>query len=267
VAKVKETIVSFSGTIGNDVFVDSKTYGAHRRSRPRPGSKKNEPALKKVYKRTKYLNALASGINKAIEVHCGSHKDGQFYPELLKRFRSESSDNRFLLLSTLRDIDVNPRYNLEALKGDHKVFVKAGKQKINVDVNVLSQPKKESGKSDCYCYGLVLLTWNKTDDTPTYESQYTEWMPFNNGKPEFEFSFPKRPGVVHWLLCLRQQLGFHEEPFSFTSEGMRIIQVGTFLKSDEALLNKRNAAKKVNKKSPSTQKQDKIVRVKPKKKR
>jgi hypothetical protein len=264
-AKVKGTIFPVSGTVGEYVFVDSKKYGHHIRRRVQAGSKKNEPALKKAYKRTKFLNHFASGINSVIAAVGEGHKDGKFYPGLLKRFRTQPLDKKYLLLSTLKGMDVNPRHHLGTLKGREEATVKASKNGISVNITVTSAPGKESPNFDSYCYGVVLLTWSKTSDEPKYEEKYTVWLPLNRAKPAFEFSFPKKPGMVHWMLCLRKQFGYKGEVFSTASQAMRIIEVGTYDKTEELLLNKQKAEGS-KRKSSSLKPEKKIVRIEPIKK-
>ena len=265
-AKVTSTIIPISGTVGDHVVVDSKKYGRHIRRRVRAGLKKNEPALKKTYKRTKFLNHLASGINSVINAVANGHKDMDFYPGLLKRFRAQPLDKKYLLLATLKGIDVNPRHSLDKIGGDERVTVKADKKEITVNVTVLHAPWKKLENFDSYCYGVVLLTWSKTGDKPKYEEKYTVWLPLNNAKPTFEFSFPKKPGMVHWMLCLRKQFGFKGEVFSTASQGMRIIEVGTYDKTEEALLRKQHAELGKKKSHSAKQQEKKIVRIEPKKK-
>jgi hypothetical protein len=265
-AKLKETIFPVSGTVGEYVFVDSKKYGRHIRRRVQAGSKKNEPALKKTYKRTKYLNRFASGINSVIEAVGEGHKDTDFYPRLLKRFRAQPLNKKYLLLVMLRGMDVNARHNFQSLRGHEEISVNAGEEKINVEVKVLCDPRNHSGNVNGYCYGAVLLSWNKSSHVPKYQEQYTKWMPFNNAMPEFEFSFPKMPGMVHWMLCLRKQLGFNKEVFSTASQAMRIIEVGTYDERQELLLKKRSAEPAMRENSVITRREDNFVRIEPKKK-
>jgi hypothetical protein len=83
-------------------------------------------------------------------------------------------------------------------------------------------------------------------------------------KTEFEFSFKRNAGVVHWMLCVMKQMGLNNKPVSVKLQGVRIMEVRTFNKKDVALLEK-NAAKQKKETSSSEQKQDAIVRVKAKK--
>src|ERR1700730_6652367 len=106
-AKIKPTIIKVSGKIGNDVIVDSKTYGHHVRKAPAKGSKKNEAALKQQYSRTKFLNALASELNTVIKGYSVSFKSSGFYQRMQKLFRKEPLDKRFLLLQKLKDMEIN----------------------------------------------------------------------------------------------------------------------------------------------------------------
>ena len=74
---------------------------------------------------------------------------------------------------------------------------------------------------------------------------------------------------MHWLVCLKQQAGFNEEPIpSFCAEGMRIISAGTFNKKDLELLTKRKKEEMAKaEKAAATKKQEQVTRVKAKTKR
>lgn len=93
----QKSILPISGKLGETVFVDGK-QGSSVRAAPEAGSKKDEPALKEQYSRTRYLNRLAGGINSVVDKYAGNLKVSNFYNLLNKHFRKEPLDNRFLLL-------------------------------------------------------------------------------------------------------------------------------------------------------------------------
>ena len=114
-ARLKPSFIKLSGKHGEDVHVDSNRYPRHLRKPASPGTKRNEPALKEQYTRTKYLNKLASEVNRMVQ-RCSDHlKPSTFYESLHRCFRKEPLNNRFLLLLQLRGMEVNPAYPLSKL--------------------------------------------------------------------------------------------------------------------------------------------------------
>jgi hypothetical protein len=72
---------------------------------------------------------------------------------------------------------------------------------------------------------------------------------------------------VHWLLCLKQQLGRNEAAIeSFRGEGMQLIAAGSFDKKDMAILAKRKEEEKAQaEKERGKKDREQIKRVKAKK--
>jgi hypothetical protein len=258
-AKVIGGLFPVSGTIDDTVFV-RRGDTTYTRRRVRPGSKRNEPVLMEHYLRTPYLNRLASGINSILQNTSNRNKHGEFYAEVLGRFRKQASDNTFLLLSALNGMNLHPTYTLDIVGGSQKISVKTERQKFKVRVNITSQPL-DIDKVNCYCYQLVLITWNNTDKPPTYDHQASEWIYPEKPKTQVDFSFQRETGVVHWMLCVMKQMGFNDEDVSVKLQGMCIMQVGTFNKEDLAL-QKEIAAEEKKKMAAFKKKKERFVRVK-----
>src|SRR5689334_22916370 len=98
-------IFPLRGKMKGKTFVRMPNGETYLRDVAAPGTKKDEPALKQHYVRTPHLNKLASGISNILKVESDTGMHGQFYAQVLKRFRKHSSDHRFLLLSSLKEID------------------------------------------------------------------------------------------------------------------------------------------------------------------
>jgi hypothetical protein len=261
------SIINISGKVDDNVHVNSK-YGQLLRKAPK--NAKNTSALERQYNRTGLLNSLAGELNRIIGAYSGTLKPSDFYQALQKRFRKEPLNNRFLLLKQLEGMEVNTTYTLNKL-GDTRVTVKDTSKKIMVQLHILFHPSKYVGtyEANCYAYEVSLLCWNQSPRPPIHARQFGEWIYLTDGLPEFEFQFSRPAGTVHWLVCVKQQVGVNEEPIpSFCGEGMQIISVGTFDKKDLALLTKRKeeemaqAAKAAAKKD-----QEQIIRVKAKTKK
>ena len=85
------------GTLGDKVYVDSSTYPYHWRKRPLT-AKASLRALKQENKRAGFINKVAGDLNAVMKLHMAGFKGRDFYHRLLKKFRRESIDNRYLLL-------------------------------------------------------------------------------------------------------------------------------------------------------------------------
>jgi hypothetical protein len=263
-AKSKAIITPLSGKLGDVVHVDSR-YGRHARKASGRGGRKNEPAFKAQHVRTKYLNELASGINTIIKANSDDFKPSRFYEQLLKRLRKEKSDNRFLLLLQLKGMQVNPAYPMNRL-ALQDTDVKALKGKIVVSLQVTSHATPGKHKADCYYYEVLLLTWEKNKKPANHSRQLSDWVHMNNGRPEFEFEFPIKPGTLHWLLCLRQQLGANENVIGVAAtDGMQVIDAGSLDEKDYALLRQREEEKSKQGNGVDKKMDDGVVRVKAKK--
>src|SRR5687767_2252765 len=106
-SRVKKTIVQITGKFEDRLIVDSTAYGIYARKLVKKGSKKNEPALKLQYRRTKFLNNLASEVNQVVTTFGSLIKFNNFYTSVLSRFRKEPLNNRFLLLQQLKGMELS----------------------------------------------------------------------------------------------------------------------------------------------------------------
>lgn len=260
------SILKISEKVDDKVHVNSK-HGDLLRDAPKKGTKKKEAALTQQYKRTGMLNNLAADLNRIIGAYCGTLKPFGFYQALQKRFRKEPLNNRFLLLKRLEGMEVNSTYPLNKL-GRADTSVEAVKKEIIVRLHVNLRPSKYCGryKINCYAYEVSLLCWGKTDGLATHARQYSEWIYLKDGLPEFEFLFARPAGTVHWLLCLKQQLGRNEEMLeTFRAEGMQIVAAGSFDKKDIDILAKRMEEEKAQaEKERGKNNKEQIKRVKAK---
>ena len=260
-AKINPSLISINGKIGDSVIV-KRNGKEYIRKAPKAGSKKNEPVLKYQYKRTKLLNKLAGEINAAIKTYRRNFKDRNFYIRLQSQFRKEPSDNRFMLLYQLKEMEINPKYKSEK-RGYFETTVTQTKKNIIVNFETIAHPIDNKLKSDSYYYEVVLLTWDKSKKALRHSNQFTEWIFKNKGLPDFEFELPKYTGITNWLLCVYRRLGENSIGIeNFFAESMLIADVGSFDKKEQGLLNKRNKEKAD--KTPLRKKVDDVERVKAK---
>ena len=250
------------GKMGDKVFYSLPDGETGVRNVAAPGSKKDEPALKEQYVRAPFLNKLAAGISNIVKMESDNSMSGKFYAEMLSRFRKLPSDNRFLLLSSLKGLNIHPIYTFEKVPGDEKVTITPGDEMFTVDLKVTWQPMMNN-ETNCYCYQFILMQWNDAAASPTFERQYSEWIYLEDPKTLFEFTFKRDPGVVHWMLFEMKQMGLNDEAISLKQQGMRIAEVGTFIEDEVALLEEYEAEQK-KKIAASARRKDEIVRVKAK---
>ena len=261
--RVKKTIVQLTGKFEDKLIVDSPTYGTYVRSLVKEGSKKNEPALKLQYRRTKFLNNLASEVNQVVRTFGSLIKFYNFYTAVLSRFRKEPLNNRFLLLQQLKGMELSERYR-RAKFGDCVVTGKELKNAFRINLKVETHPYPLEHDADSHYYDLLFVTWAKGNKKPVASRMISDWIFIKDPLPEFDFDFKLPPGTVHWMVCVRQILGVNRIVIeNMEAEGLQIMEVGTRDKKDEAILKKRAAETKQPEEKKAV---EKIERVKAKKK-
>jgi len=261
--RVKKTIVQLTGKFDDKLIVDSAAYGMYVRTLVEEGSKKNEPALKLQYSRTKFLNNLASEVNQIVQTFGSLIKFRNFYTSVLSRFRKEPLNNRFLLLQQLKGMELSERYP-RAKFGDCVITGKELKNIFRINLKVETHPYPLEHNADCYYYELLFATWAKGNKKPIGARMASDWILMKDPRPEFDFDFKLPPGTVHWMVCVRQILGVNKTVIeNMEAEGLQIMEVGTRDKKDEAILIKRAAEPK----NPEPKKAvETLERVKAKKK-
>ena len=242
-------------------------------NRSRSGSKKDEPALKQQYSRTRFLNKLASEINSII-TSCTNYggKSRDFDFRVQSCFRNEPLNNRYLLLRQLKDIEINQKHP----SGNQEITVNVSKNNLIVELFARSHPDHMkpvqtilgTNVYDSYSFEVILLTWDKTEKRATHSGQLSDWICYEDKDAVFEFRFPIPKGTVNWMICVRRQLGFNEEPKTFYgSECMYVAEAGTFDKKEEEIVaerfkedNKTLAAALVKKKKVDTRERVKKIK-------
>lgn len=243
-AKIKNSIQTFSGKIGDLVHVDSKTYGPHTRRPIKPGSKRDEPALKKQHSRTKWLNCIAGAINYVVRKYAPILKPAAFYSNVSSLLRKEPDDNRLLLLRQLQGMEINPDYPLRKL-GSFTINSNCRPTQLGIEMTVTEHPMPGIFKADCWYFAVILVVWQKSRPVCYDECQLTEWIDIEDEEPVFDLVFKKPPNGKQWLLLVQQVLGKGEVRIeSLKAEGMMIVSAGSFDKKDVELLKKRTAVAK-----------------------
>jgi len=227
--------IKHKGTLGDKVYVDSQTYPYHWRKRPLT-AKASLRALKQESKRAAFINKLAGDLNATIKLHMGPFKGRDFYHRLLKKFRRESIDNRYLLLRQAEKMFINEEYPKRML-GAYEYEIKASENEISIDIKTTDHfTQSFAGEKNCYYYEVLLITWSKKK-APYHSRQASGWIDTPGPLPNLTFKFPLANPASQWLLCVGHRSGSNKvlDP-SDDNRGMQIIQSGTFEEKDlEAL--------------------------------
>jgi len=257
-AKVQSGLIAVKGKLGDQIITTSKgRYGSTIRQVVKPGTKKNEPALKQQYSRTGFLNALASDINTMIEANCGNFKSGRFYENLQRRFRREPENNRLLLLQQLKGMEVHDAYPFSK-HGLPVINCTARKTDLLVRLDVRRHPFTLTRGINSYYYEVVACTWNRKEEPGDCDAQYSEWVYKKDALPVFDFVFKKPAGAIHWMVCLRIRLARNEvEEESFLAEGMQVIDAGSFDKREQEWL----LARKQEQQKPVSRVAKKVLKI------
>lgn len=262
-ARVKRAVAHINGQLNDVVYFASTKYGYHTRKARQKKSKKNLDALHAQNRRNSFLNGLAGELRNVISAYSGSLLPSGFYHSLLRRFRREALDNRYLLLRTLDGMEINPSYPFSA-HGACQCAVTATDSRFIVRLMIDIHPQRGQYNSNCYCYEVLLLCWTTEQRSCTSTCQYSEWINYHDPEPVFEFKFPRKANTMHWLLCLRKRMGVNEKEIeSFTSDGMKIAAVGTFDEADEKILTQRKKDEEARIKGAIKKAVKPITRVKP----
>jgi hypothetical protein len=221
-----------SGKLDDKVYVNSKKYGYHIRKAAAAGIKQHEPSLVAQYSRTRFLNALASELNMVMNTHFPHFKGADFYHRVQKCFRQEPLNRRFLLLLQLKGLELNAGYPIGEL-GGYRLQTEVAQQDLLIQLEAVHHPLPGRHKADSYFYEVLALFWDKKGGAVVTDWQLSEWIPIGGGRPGFDFRFALPRGTVHWLVCLRQQLGAKGKDLDFfPAQGVQIADAGSFDKQD-----------------------------------
>jgi hypothetical protein len=225
------------GRIGNLIFTNGAKHGASVRRAPKPSRKKRSAEFRFNSHQTPTLNDLAAEIHKTIYKDYPFRSSG-FYHAILSRFREVKSDNRFLLLHSLKGMEINPEYKFKEL-GQCNTVITQERNKIQVTLKTGKHPTPPKPTLNEYCYSMVLLTWGAAPFKSEYQQQLTDWIDIPGRHKTFDIEFTVPKGTIHWVLFLHQALSWGAEDFSLINkeyQGMIILDVGSLIKKDDQLL-------------------------------
>jgi hypothetical protein len=205
--------------------------------------KKDEPALKKQYSSTKFVNSIASQIRKALVTHVSNFVDSKLYHRLLKKFRhvEEHQQKRWLLIREVVDMEVTPAYPFTRFERIHWT-IDQNKGELLVHLGVEKHPDNKVSvyEADSYYYELLLLVWSKGDGAPMVVTNETDWIAIKEGLPAFDIPLSIPKSATHWLLFMHGRLASKGQCLDIrAAEGMRCVEAGSFDKKELTLAQER----------------------------
>jgi hypothetical protein len=238
-AKLAQNHIKHQGKIAGRVHVTDGKYKDHTRNAPSFIGKGSIAAMKGQFSRTETLNKLGSEINKIIAGYAGRLRSEDFYRRMQSRFRKVPGDNRYILLSQLKDLEVNERYNCRELAG-YKYEINPAVNEITIDIQIDHHYLKHVDGSNCYYLSVVLLAWSPEEySNLMHFRKKSRWITVKEECPRFIFSFALDKPVSQWLLCIGQQIGRNNvDDLVLASKGMKIVHAGTFLEEDLEIFGK-----------------------------
>ena len=216
---------------------NGKNYSSKK---PAKGIKKNEPELKGQYSRTAFLNELAGEINDRITGYNSFIKVGNFYQNMQSRFRKEPTNNRLLLLNQLKGMDINPKHPFRKLCAPPLLKVKGLTDKIIVELDVKGRIETEKADACRYLLQVVLLLWDDSGAPCELRKNRTKWIEMNGEYPIYDIPFLKPDGATDYMVCVHISLGNKRHEYNEQgTQGMLVMEVGSFNKKSQALLDER----------------------------
>lgn len=266
--KINKGIIQPRGELDGKIYSDTRR-GIVMRSKAAAGSKKGEPALKKQYSRTVFLNKIAGEINSIIKLYGNRLVPNGFYAKLQSIFRKEPADNRLLLLSGLEGMEINPRYQLGVLNALPAVTVTAGIKSVQVELVVKQHPILRPRMGNCYFFEVLLVLWDKSNKPGVVATKKTKWIYPGTKLPEYEFNFTKNGKSTDYLLCIRESTGKDEEELDLLeTQGMLVVEAGCFDEAGKKLLKSRQLlteARRLKEQEQTLKKKEIEERVEPRK--
>jgi len=235
------------GKLGDNVFTNGSLTGPRVRRAPKPSAKPKSPEFIYNKERIHKLSKLASGINNVLKNYHPDLRSKRFYSNMMKRFTKQVTENRFLILESIKGMDINPVYPYSRMGTAH-VNIEIKKKKLIVSLRTTMHAKiKTMEEIEDYSYSLLLLTWGRKPFEVGHQQQYSDWIARDEeGHHEFSFEFDMPRSTIHWMLCLHQTMGFgsdDEVPVAY--QAMTIHEVGSLLPEDLAIIEERKLPKQI----------------------
>ena len=232
----QDGIIKVKGKLDNKIFVRGGKGLDYVRAATKPGVKRGEVAMRMQYNRTALFNKLASQLNKLLDSYYSPMKSSDFYRRVHKLLRREPLDNRCLLLMQLKGMELHPGHSLSKM-GSTTITINIDEEKLIAILHTKTHPYGRY-KANSYFHELSLITWNEEGDFPAIQQKASDWILIDGKKPAFKFEFPIT-GARHWMLCQRQSTGINKKELEYMStQGVTIIDVGSFDESEVDFINK-----------------------------
>ena len=268
--KIPSNLKGTSGKIKDRVFVQSAAYGEHSRDAPKEeknGTNNKSTSFTTHAQAARFINSFASEIKNLLKTYENRIDAAKLYKSFQTRFHIDPFDNKYVMLSKLKDMDVSGDYLFNTLNYSD-IACAQEKKKISVNIKVNIHPFQNKRNANCYFYEAIVLFW-KDKGNAIHSGIGTEWVKTGEKPPEFDMSFAKPPGARTWMLLVRLCLGVNNKRLDMSgTNAMKVIDVGTYNNEDVELLEERNKNIEETEKMRMTPDAERvIVRVKRKSRR
>lgn len=226
-AKIINPIIRLQGNFQNIVFVKSKVYGDHVRSKRgsiKPASVND--TLQAHADKTKTINAAAKRVHDLLKAYAGNFKESLLWQELLSRMRKSTTIEFVALLQQLDGLDINSKYPLKRFGKIPTVLIKLTRKKLLLTLNCYIPPHFKNG-NDSYYYEVCVLFFNKKNEQDELTTAQTEWMDKVDKVKNWLFEFDVSKRAEYFLVLLKMQSGMElQEKVELGSVGIGVVGGG-----------------------------------------
>ena len=239
-AKIKKTIIQVSGKLDGVEHVQSNRYPPHTRIPREKTSKLQYETLESNFRYNTPVNSLAGDINRYIHDHTPYMHQTDLYSRLLSFFKEYKTDNRYIMLQSIMNMEIKTGYPIEQL-GRFQLNVQQEADRIVINLKVMDHPrvyKWDEYNSDCHSFEFILLCWKKNEKA-TWHIKGTEWIDSEGPFYRYKIPIDVPAETDHWLLLVRHVAGQDKVPLeTIRAERMAFGGCGTYVEADSAAYEK-----------------------------
>ena len=237
-------ITQVSGKLNGVVGVISPTNGNILRKAPTPGPITSE-AFRAQSVLTGPISRLSGSIRQATEQYAKKFKSAKFVKRMNKLFRVPKSAERYLMISQLRDFEVNEAYPFSRFWFQHNIEVTKEETELTVRLIVKSHVEYKMDFNTYYLQ-FVVLFWNTENNDIAHDQKKTHWIYRKDELPlGGDLHFPLPENVSDYLVMCRIDTAVNKKNFGLLPEqGMKVVCTGSYSERSLQLLADYTAAKK-----------------------
>ncbi|MGV3529198.1 MAG: hypothetical protein ACO1OO_09915 [Flavisolibacter sp.] len=209
------------------VLVKSKTYGHHTRE---PRGSQSEAKLNTVLDQNSKNAPAVSGAAKPVHRYLKMCEPGfiskGLWFEMMRRLFRAGSVEVIDLLKSIRNLEVNPSYQLQLLTRLPKLLYHKKGKKLTVEMTLVNHPVFSKVDADSYYYELHLLWIDDSCQQYEGEAQETVWLSAEDELAAFDFHFQQPAWARYGVVLLKLIGGNNEKPCrTFKAVGMQVVDV------------------------------------------